>query len=149
MTDVNPWAEIIGPCYRSDSFARALGWTDAEAKRGAASLSVLELVTEEGILLYPAFQVRDGRVVPGLSEVLHTLHTGTESRWTWAQWLNTRLDDGNGTELPSAIEQLCAGELEDVLLEARHDAWAWAGSVLMDFGHRRRLRAGTSLHPTW
>lgn len=126
MTDENPWARIIGPCYRADSFARALGWTGADVTRGSASLAVLELLTDEGIRLYPTFQVRDGRLVPGLQEVLQVLRTGTESRWTWAQWLNTRLDDEDGGELPSAIEQLAAGELEDVLLEARHDAWSWS-----------------------
>ena len=78
MTDENPWAKIIGPCYTQGSLARTLGWTEAEVAKAALSLSVLELVTDEGVLLYPAFQVWEGGVVPGLSEALHILSTGTQ-----------------------------------------------------------------------
>lgn len=94
---------------------------------GAAGLlQILELLTDDDVLLYPAFQVREGRLVPGLTQVLEVLSTGTKGRWTWAQWLNTRVDDGNGGEEPSAIERLREGDLDGVLLEARHDAWAWS-----------------------
>ncbi|WP_449407158.1 hypothetical protein [Microbacterium maritypicum] len=126
MTEPNPWARIIGPCYTLTSLARALNWTEAEVATAVEALDVLEVNTDEGVLLYPAFQVWAGRLVPGLGDVLRTLSTGTKSRWTWAQWLNTRLDDGEGGELPSAIEQLRAGQLGDVLIEARHDAWSWS-----------------------
>lgn len=126
MTDANPWAEIVGPCYTLTSIARVLGWTDADVTAAATTLDVLELVTDEGTLLYPAFQVREGHVVEGLGAVLMVLSTGTQSRWTWAQWMNTRLDDGDGGEEPSAIEQLRAGHLAEVLLDAQHDAWAWS-----------------------
>lgn len=126
MTDKNPWAEIIGPCYTATSLARALGWTESEVSEAAASLMVLELLTDDGVLLYPAFQVCEGRLVPGLTQVLQVLNTGTKGRWTWAQWLNTRVDDESGEEAPSAIEQLRAGHLDEVLLDARHTAWAWS-----------------------
>ncbi|KJQ52521.1 hypothetical protein [Microbacterium sp. SA39] len=126
MTDKNPWAEIIGPCYTLASLSRALRWTEAEVKTAAASLTVLELLTDDGVLLYPAFQVWEGRLVPALAQVLQVLSTGTKGRWTWAQWLNTRIDDESGEEALSAIEQLRAGQLDDVLLDARHTAWAWS-----------------------
>lgn len=120
---MNSWAEIIGPCYTRASLARALEWTESEVSAAAAALTVLELLPEDGVRLYPACQVWDGRVVPGLAEVLQVLNTGTASRWTWAQWLNTRPGDG---EEPSAIERLREGDLDGVVLEARHDAWAWS-----------------------
>lgn len=126
MTETNPWARIIGPCYTSSSLARALGWTEEQVAAAATALEVLEIETDEGVLLYPAFQVWEGELVEGLGAVLRVLSTGTRGRWTWAQWLNTRLDDGEGGEEPSAIEQLRAGYLADVLVEARHDAWAWS-----------------------
>lgn len=127
MTDKGPWAEIIGPCYTSASLARTLEWTDSEVTGAAASLTVLELLAEDGVLLYPAFQMWEGRVVSGLTDVLRVLRTGTTSRWTWAQWLNTRPDTDDGGEEPSAVERLRAGGLKGVLLEARHDAWGWSG----------------------
>lgn len=126
MNSENPWAKIIGPCYTAASLARALGWTESEVRTAAASLTILELLTDDGVLLYPAFQVWEGGVVPGLSEALHILSTGTQGRWTWAQWLNTRVDDDSGEEAPSAIEQLREGRLDDVLRDARHAAWAWS-----------------------
>ncbi|WP_449407134.1 hypothetical protein [Microbacterium maritypicum] len=126
MTEKSPWVEIIGPCHRAASFARALGWTESEVKEAAASLTVLELLTDDGVLLYPAFQVWEGRLVPGLTQVLQVLNTGTKGLWTWAQWLNTRVHDESGEEAPSAIEQLREGHLDEVLLDARHTAWAWS-----------------------
>lgn len=126
MTDKNPWADIVGPCYWGASLARALGWSEGEITAAAASLQILELLTDDGVLLYPAFQVRDGQLVEGLAQVLQVLSTGTRGRWTWAQWLNTRLADRDNGEELSAIERLRAGDLEGVLLEARHDAWAWS-----------------------
>lgn len=126
MTDKNPWAEIIGPCYRSTSLARALGWTNDQVAEAAASLRVLELLTGDGVLLYPAFQVHDGRVIDGLAEVLQVLSSGTGGSWTWAQWLNARVDDESGEEAPSAIEQLRARQFIDVMRDARHVAWAWS-----------------------
>lgn len=126
MTSPNPWAVIIGPCFTPASFARALAWTEEEVAAAAKSLTVLELQTDEGTKLYPAFQIKVGRVVLGLGDVLQILSTGTSSTWTWAQWLNARPDDGRGGIEPSAIEQLLDGHLNDVLLEARHDAWAWS-----------------------
>lgn len=121
----NPWAAIIGPCYRARSLARELGWSQERLTTAAASLLLLELETDESVLLYPAFQVWDGRLVNGLDEVLRVLRTGTASTWTWAQWLNTPVDDETGEDAPSAIEQLRAGKLDEVLLDARHAAAAW------------------------
>ena len=95
-------------------------------RTAAASLTILELLTDDGVLLYAAFQVWGGSVVPGLEDTLHILTTGTQGRWTWAQWLNTRVDDDSGEQAPSAIEQLREGHLDDVLLDARHVAWAWS-----------------------
>nr|WP_314843376.1 hypothetical protein [uncultured Microbacterium sp.] len=128
MTDeeINPWAAIIGPCYTATSIARELGWTAQDVHSAAASLVLLELVTDDGATLYPAFQLCNGHPVEGLTEVLRILRTGVNSPWTWAQWLNTALTDEDRERQPSAIEDLRAGRLEDVLREAQHDAWAWS-----------------------
>lgn len=123
---MNPWAAIIGPCYTAASLARTLGWKDTSIAEATASHYLLELETSDGALLYPAFQVWDGRVVDGLGAVLQVLSTGTSSRWTWAQWLNAATNDASGEDAPSAIEQLRAGELDDVLRDARHAAAAWS-----------------------
>lgn len=122
----NPWAEIVGPCYTTASIRRTLRWTSAQVAAAVESLSLLELETDDGVRLYPAFQIAEGRVIDGVTDVLRVLSAGTESTWTWAQWLNTPVDDETGEEAPSAIEQLRAGRIEDVLRDARHAAAAWS-----------------------
>lgn len=122
----SPWANVVGPCYTSGSLQRELG-----VERGAISKAVkerraLRLPTADGDNLYPAFQVRNHRLVPGLNKVLPVLQSGIDDPWTWAQWLNAPLADDNGQDLPRAIDLLAAGELDAVLNEARHDAAAWA-----------------------
>lgn len=121
----NPWAAVIGPCYRASSIARELGWSSEQVAASAASLTLLELETEDDVPLYPAFQIWEGRPVDGLGEVLRVLSTGTASTWTWAQWLNAPCNDVTGEDATSAIEQLRAGQLEAVLLDAGHAAAAW------------------------
>lgn len=122
----NPWAVIIGPCYRANSIARELGWSSEQVTAAAAAHELLELKAEDDVLLYPAFQVWEGQLVQGLGSVIQVLSAGTDSTWAWAQWLNSPVDDETGDPAPSAIEQLRAGQLDDVLRDARHTAAAWS-----------------------
>lgn len=123
----HPWADIVGSCYTSASLARTLGWTDSKVNEAAESIALLRLRTSDGVELYPAFQLLDGKPVVGLADVLRTLRSGADAPWTWAQWLNTPLTDDDGFVQPANIERLRAGQLTEVLLEARHDAAAWRG----------------------
>lgn len=124
---VNPWADIVGPCYTTASLARTLRWTTAEIAEAAESLTLLKLTTSDGVELYPAFQIWDGRPASDLADVLRVLRSGVDDPWTWAQWLNTPLTDEDGVEQPANIERLREGQLADVLVEAEHDAAAWRG----------------------
>lgn len=119
-TDVNSWAELVGPCYTTVGMAATLGWTEAEVVRAADGLLLLAVRSSDGGFMYPAFQLHGGRVVDGLHEVLRVLRTGTASRWTWAQFLNVAIP-GEVRQ----IENLREGRLEDVLRDARHEASAW------------------------
>ena len=56
----NPWAEIVGPCYTVTSMARTLGRTEAEVIEAGNDLSLLMLRTEDGVYLFPVFQLHDG-----------------------------------------------------------------------------------------
>lgn len=125
MTEKRGWADIVGPCYTASSLAHTLGWTESEVSTAAASFVVLEVVTSDEVMLYPAFQVWEGHLVEGLGMVLRVLSTGTKSRWTWAQWLNTDVNDQSGKQAPRNIEKLRAGQLEAVLLDAHHVVWSW------------------------
>lgn len=125
MTDdeePSPWAEIVGPCYTAASMARTLGWTETEVMVASDDLRLLRLLTSDGIYLFPAFQIHDGHVVPGLTEILRILRTGTGGRWTWAQWLNAEL---TGHDPHRNIQRLIDGRLDEAIRDAGHDAWSW------------------------
>lgn len=119
-------ARIIGPCYITASLARELGWSPAEVEAAAVDLRLLALRTADDDFVYPAFQVHDGAIVPGLAEVLQALSIGVEDPWTWALWLRGP-SSAEQASPRSSIELLIAGELERVLRNARHAAEAWGG----------------------
>ncbi len=85
----NPWADIVGPCYSSGGLQKELGVGRAALSKAVRERRALRLDTSDQRTLYPAFQVRNGALVPGLSEVLPILGEGVDDPWTWAQWLNT------------------------------------------------------------
>lgn len=123
MTDKNPWAETVGPCYTMASMARTLGWTETEVLEAGRELRVLMLRTADDVYLFPAFQLHDGKIVEGLQDILLLLQTGTAGRWTWSQWLNVALPEHDP---PRNISLLYEGRLEEAIRDARHDAWAWS-----------------------
>jgi hypothetical protein len=117
---MNSWASVIGPCYLTASIARELAVTPSTVSRAARELRLLRLPTPERICLFPVFQLMDGAPVAGLQAVLRILQVAIDDPWTWAQWLNTP-----HSNRASNIDALKAGERDDVLLRARHDAWVW------------------------
>lgn len=118
----NLWATIVGPCHTIASVARALGCTESEVRKAGEDSRLLMLRTSDDVLLFPAFQLHDGKIVEGLTIVLRILETGTADSWTWAQWLNAELPDADP---PRNITLLYEGRLDEAIRSARHDAWAW------------------------
>jgi hypothetical protein len=123
--NTSPWTEIVGPCYTVASMARILGWSVAEVMDAGNDLRLLMLCTDDGVDLFPSFQLRDGKIVEGLQVVLRVLATGTASRCTWATWLNAALPDADP---PRNITLLYERRLEEALQHARHDAWTWSSA---------------------
>ncbi|WKT89580.1 hypothetical protein QYR02_01325 [Microbacterium maritypicum] len=126
MTDEeqsNPWAKVVGPCYTVVSMARILGWSEDDVVEAGEALRLLMLCTEEGTLLFPAFQLHEGKVVAGLTEVLRVLQTGVDDPWTWTQWLNVAVP---GVVPPRNIQYLYEGRLTEAVRDAEHVAWAWS-----------------------
>jgi hypothetical protein len=117
-----PWAAIVGPCYTVASMARTLGWSEADVIEAGDQLRLLMLRTDDDVLLFPSFQLLDGKVVPGLAKVLQILQTGTQGQWTWAQWLNAKMPERHP---PRNIQLLYEGRLDEAIRDAEHDAWAW------------------------
>ncbi|WP_062467444.1 hypothetical protein [Demequina maris] len=133
MTDApsrgtNPWADIVGTIYTADAFLRELRLTPAEVDEAARDLHILQLETADGHHVYPTFQVVNGHLIPGLSEVLDTLQRGIDDPWTWAQWLCTYVDGALGSHRARRrhIDALVAGDVAAVARAARAAADSWA-----------------------
>lgn len=117
------WAKIAGPCYTASGMADTVGWTDDQVIQAGEDLRLLAMRTSDDVVVYPAFQLHDGRVVDGLQDVLRILRTGTAGRWTWAQFLNVPLHGER-----AQIEILREGRLDKVLRDARNEAASWGAS---------------------
>lgn len=119
----NPWADIVGPCYASGGLQKELGVGRAALSKAVREGRAIRLDTTDRRTLYPAFQVRNRALVPGLGEVLPILREGVDDAWAWAQWLNTPVasDDGQVTRY---IDRLAAGDVEGVVSAARQAAAA-------------------------
>lgn len=120
-----PWAKVVGPCYSAQSLQRELGMTPAEVEIAVRELRLLCLITSDGVVLYPAFQMRAGRIVTGLDAVLCELARGPQAPWMWAQWLNAPIMRPGGAPR-RRIDDLAAGNTASIVREARHTATAWS-----------------------
>ncbi|MGZ0711310.1 hypothetical protein ACWPKO_23580 (plasmid) [Coraliomargarita sp. W4R53] len=120
-SDPNAWAQIVGPCYSWAAMERELGYDGARLATAVEDLHALQLPTSDNFLVFPAWQVAQGALIPGLRPVLLELRTGTNHPWTWAQWLGVKLQ----TDGRSRADALLLGEIDPVVSEARQAATAW------------------------
>ncbi len=126
VPEPNPWPAVIGPCYVEESLRRELRVSGMGIIRAAQERRVLQIVTSDGVNVYPAFQVQEHQIVPGLGPVLRELETGSGNALMWAQWLNKPVKRSNG-QTRRRIDELSAGHVEALVHEARHTAAAWLG----------------------
>ncbi|MGZ0712299.1 hypothetical protein ACWPKO_28580 (plasmid) [Coraliomargarita sp. W4R53] len=120
-SDSNAWAKIVGPCFSWAAMQRELGYDGATLAKAVEDLHALQLPTSDSFLVFPAWQVAHGALIPGLRPVLLELRAGTSHPWTWAQWLGVKLQ----TDGRSRADALLLGEVDRVVIEARHAATAW------------------------
>lgn len=83
------WMEHLGAFYDTDGVRALLARDGAPVTRQAVHKrkGLLGLPTGSGRVVYPAFQFRDGTLIPGLDRVLSALPETLISRWTVASWL--------------------------------------------------------------
>ncbi|MFG6402528.1 hypothetical protein [Microbacterium sp. P04] len=117
----NPWTEIVGPCFTRSALERELSVDSSAVTAAVTELRALELNTSDGVKLYPVWQVVDGTLVGGLQPVLNALRSGFDESWTWANWLAATPPGG----MHSHLEELLAGDLNSVVVQAQHAAAAW------------------------
>lgn len=119
----SPWDERIGPFLRSEGVQARLGITRQAVAAKAARRRLLRVFTADGVALFPVWQFEDGRVVPGLAEVLALFPEDAIDGWTLAGWL--RSVDAELGDIP--LDVLRWGRGEPVRAVARSAAAALAG----------------------
>lgn len=122
----NPWADIVGPCYTSGALQKELGVGRAALSKAVRERRALRLDTSDRRTLYPAFQVRNRSLVPGLADVLTVLGSRMDDPWTWAHWLNTPPSAESGRDRLRPIDRLADGDHSGVIAAARLVAGSWA-----------------------
>lgn len=86
----SPWADAVGPLYRLNSFAAALGWTEDQVRQAVDDLRVFGLYAGPDGPLFPAGQLSaDGKVLPAVSRILERFSDADVDEFTLAAWLNT------------------------------------------------------------
>ncbi|GGH44044.1 hypothetical protein [Microbacterium album] len=123
---VNPWRDVVGPCYTSGALQREINRGRGAVSKAVHELRALRLVTADHQTVYPAFQVHGGALVPGLRDVLLALREGIDDPWTWAQWLNASRPAQDDTVPRRHIDDLIDGDVDRVVAAARQTAAAWA-----------------------
>lgn len=89
------WDQHLGPLYSWSDVAAVLG--TVSSRQGVNDLArrkrLLALPASGGRVLYPAFQFRGARTLPGLHELLIELAASETSPWSQASWFQTAQDE--------------------------------------------------------
>lgn len=123
---VSRLAEAVGPCYTTDSIARVLNYTVEQVDMLVEGCCLLALTTADRHVVFPAFQLHNGRMVRGLPPVLRMLRKGVDDPWSWALWLHSIPPLVEG--IPpgaSRMAQLIDGEIDRVCTAADRSAESW------------------------
>ena len=121
------WGEHLGAFYEAAAVCPLLG-PEGQPVTPEAVLErtdLLALTTGSGQVIYPAFQFRGRRLVPGLDRVLAELPESVVSRWTLSSWLvSPERDLGGDRPIDVLFDQGPAGV--DAVV---HAARAWAAQL--------------------
>ncbi len=125
-----PWGPALGPVLRTEQVRALLGTTRPVSRQAladrAARRTLLALRTSDRHTVYPAWQFRSRRVLPGVPEVLQAFVVDKHpvvDPWTLASWLRTPLDALDGD---SVVHRLADGEIDPAVEVARTAAARWA-----------------------
>jgi hypothetical protein len=116
------WERHLGPLLGWRQVAELLG--SVSTRQGVNDLQkrrrLLGLRSKSGELVYPLFQLADGKPLPGLPRVLEAFEDATLDDWTIASWLVSP-QDLLGGEAPAEVLN-SGGSVELVLETARRSA---------------------------
>lgn len=114
------WAAAVGECFTRVSLQRETGLTDEQLTAALQRNHIIELVTSDGVRVYPAWQVNEGKLVHGLTDVITALSAASDDAWEHAVWLNADVP-GYGRN----IDHLVEGLTDEVVIRAQQTSAAW------------------------
>lgn len=109
----------LGPLLSADEMMERLGVGPETLRTFDYDHVALRIVLRAG---YPAFQVVDGKLLPGLQSVLAELSDGIDDPQLHWRWLTTPAGWAGG-QAPWKL--LREGRTDDVIRAAGRAAWAW------------------------
>ncbi|ERK73547.1 hypothetical protein N136_00105 [Leifsonia aquatica ATCC 14665] len=109
----------LGPLLTEEELLDRLGIGPETLRRFEEDRVVLRIVTESA---YPAFQVVDGKLLPGLRNVLGELADGIDFPPLHWKWLTRPADWADGKP---PWELLRDGRVDEVIQAAGRAAWVW------------------------
>lgn len=92
-----------------------------DVPRMRAEEQILALATADDQWIHPTWQVQEGRLLPGLPDILKAFRG--HPAWSAALWLTTAHDDLDGS---TPVDALKAGAVDAVLTLAARTAQRWA-----------------------
>lgn len=120
------YGQLVGPFYDTTGLRKWLSLSRQALAARVEAGSLLACTTQDGSLVYPAWQFRpDGKTVPHLPALIKILRKSAATPWTVAAWL--RAPGGEAVDGMDAVSWLAdGGDPEPLLAEARDDAARWA-----------------------
>lgn len=111
VPEPSAWDELLGPFYRTRQLAEILGLSTSAVLRRRQRRSLLGLKTEDGVLVYPAFQLDlDNRLLAGLPATLCCFRDVPVDDWTLAGWFVTPHSALDGYSVLDALRSEGANE---------------------------------------
>lgn len=105
LPEPDPWSDV-GPFLRDETVLARMNWSSTDLATSVANHSVLELVTEDGLRLYPTWQFTERGVLIGFPAALTKLAACDIDPWTLAGWFVTADDDEPPVALIRAGDQV-------------------------------------------
>lgn len=91
MPAPSDWVRIVGPVLRAETVCARLNITRVELDELVAGRRLLQLVTQEGLNVYPSWQFQQhGGVVEALAPCLAEFSIESIDSWTVAAWFGTK-----------------------------------------------------------
>lgn len=125
------WQEHLGSFYDTDGVRMLLGRDGEPISRQAVHKrhGLLALTTGSGRVVYPTFQFRGRRLMPGLDRVLEVLPGSLISGWTAASWLVSPEADLDG-ERPADVLFEAVDAADPLVDRVVRVARSWAAQLV-------------------